>query len=242
MRSVKKYECPHVDCNATMQGKDEYDKHFQTHDKPFRYQCKLPDCGKEFRNPSSFSKHKKFCQYKLQIERKRKCHYCAATIQTGQEYSKHLETHKEHGLYKCTWSTCGKKWRTLKLLRQHYEKHQPKLQCEICGSFFSYKRALGEHKKQYHEVRVGQKYKCRYCNATMQTKEEYSEHLETQKEYNCTWLGCEMKFCSRSALQQHHNIHQPRPQCENCGYLFPRNRTLRIHQQRCHGGSRKFHK
>ncbi|EFO16700.2 zinc finger protein [Loa loa] len=40
---VKKYECPHVDCNATIQDKGEYDKHFQTHDKPFRYQCKLPD-------------------------------------------------------------------------------------------------------------------------------------------------------------------------------------------------------
>ncbi|EFO17894.1 hypothetical protein LOAG_10604, partial [Loa loa] len=152
-QGVKKYDCPHIDCNATIQGKDEYNKHFQTHDKPFRYQCKPPGCRKEFCYPSSFSKHKESCQYKPQIERKRKCRYCTATIQMGKEYSKHLETHKEQGLYKCTWSTCGKKWRTLKSLRQHYEKHQSKLLCEICGSFFSYKKGLRRHKKQCHGVR-----------------------------------------------------------------------------------------
>uniref|UniRef100_A0A1I7VBV4 C2H2-type domain-containing protein n=1 Tax=Loa loa TaxID=7209 RepID=A0A1I7VBV4_LOALO len=36
------YECPHPDCNATMRGKREYDEHFKTHPKPFRYQCKHP--------------------------------------------------------------------------------------------------------------------------------------------------------------------------------------------------------
>ncbi|EJD73493.1 zinc finger protein, partial [Loa loa] len=71
----------------------------------------------------------------------------------GKEYSKHLETHKEQGLYECTWPTCGKKCRTATALRQHYEKHQPKLLCEICGSFLSYKKGLGEHKKQHHGVR-----------------------------------------------------------------------------------------
>ncbi|EJD73443.1 hypothetical protein LOAG_19135, partial [Loa loa] len=69
----------------------------------------------------------------------------------------------------------------------------------------------------------------------MQTKKEHSQHLETQKVNNCSWLGCEMKFCSSSVLRQHYKIHQSKPQCENCGYLFPNNRTLRIHQQQCHG-------
>uniref|UniRef100_A0A1I7VC19 C2H2-type domain-containing protein n=1 Tax=Loa loa TaxID=7209 RepID=A0A1I7VC19_LOALO len=135
-------------------GKDEYNKHFQTHDKPFRYQCKLPGCEKEFRIPSTFSKHKKSCQHKSPIERKHKCRYCTATIQTKEEYSKHLQAHKEQGLYECTWPTCGKKCRTPKLLREHYEKHQPKLQCEICGFFFSCKNGLRKHKKQCHGVRV----------------------------------------------------------------------------------------
>ncbi|EJD73605.1 zinc finger protein [Loa loa] len=87
------------------------------------------------------------------VKQKHECRYCNATTLTNKEYLKHLETHKEQGLYKCTWSTCGRKWRTLKLLRQHYEKHQPKLQCEICGSFFSYKNGLENHKKQRHGVR-----------------------------------------------------------------------------------------
>ncbi|EFO12351.1 zinc finger protein [Loa loa] len=48
------HECPHVDCNATMRGKREYDEHFKTYPKPFRYQCKHPDCGKEFHQSSLF--------------------------------------------------------------------------------------------------------------------------------------------------------------------------------------------
>uniref|UniRef100_A0A1I7V6U9 C2H2-type domain-containing protein n=1 Tax=Loa loa TaxID=7209 RepID=A0A1I7V6U9_LOALO len=177
------YMCPHVDCNATIQDKGKYDRHFQTHKKPFHHQCKHPGCGKEYYAKSSFSTHIKSRQHKPQ------------DLTGGNPQLGH----------------------TLAYTRNHH------------GQSSSGQRN--------YSAMIGQKYKCRYCNATMQTKEEYSEHLETQKEYNCTWLGCEMKFCSRSALQQHYNIHQPRPQCENCGYLFPRNRTLRIHQQRCHGGS-----
>ncbi|EFO14723.1 hypothetical protein LOAG_13793, partial [Loa loa] len=48
---MKMHECPHVDCNATMHGKREYDEHFQTHPKPFRYQCKHPGCGQTEDNP-----------------------------------------------------------------------------------------------------------------------------------------------------------------------------------------------
>ncbi|EFO13399.1 hypothetical protein LOAG_15130 [Loa loa] len=62
------YECPHSDCNATMHGKTEYNEHFQTHPKPFRYQCKHPGCGKEFEKSTTFSKHKKFCQHKSQSQ------------------------------------------------------------------------------------------------------------------------------------------------------------------------------
>ncbi|EFO15725.1 hypothetical protein LOAG_12782 [Loa loa] len=61
---MKMHECPHVDCNATMRGKREYDEHFKTYPKPFRYQCKHPDCGKEFHQSSLFFQHKKFCQHK----------------------------------------------------------------------------------------------------------------------------------------------------------------------------------
>uniref|UniRef100_A0A1I7V6T1 C2H2-type domain-containing protein n=1 Tax=Loa loa TaxID=7209 RepID=A0A1I7V6T1_LOALO len=63
------YTCPHFDCNATMQGKGKYEKHFQTHKKPFRYQCKHLGCGKEYYIKSSFYSHKKSCQHKPQNPR-----------------------------------------------------------------------------------------------------------------------------------------------------------------------------
>ncbi|EJD73675.1 zinc finger protein [Loa loa] len=87
------------------------------------------------------------------VKQKHKCRYCNVTTLTHKEYLKHYGTHKEEGLYKCTWSTCGRKFHTSKGLQQHYEKHQPKLLCEICGSFLSFKKGLGEHKKRCHGVR-----------------------------------------------------------------------------------------
>uniref|UniRef100_A0A1I7W0J9 C2H2-type domain-containing protein n=1 Tax=Loa loa TaxID=7209 RepID=A0A1I7W0J9_LOALO len=78
---MEKYECPHVDCNATMQGKIKYNEHFQMHDKPFRYQCKHTGCGKEFHISSSLSMHKKSCKRKPQ---------------SPTERNPHIQKHDEH--------------------------------------------------------------------------------------------------------------------------------------------------
>ncbi|EJD73304.1 hypothetical protein LOAG_19206, partial [Loa loa] len=73
-------------------------------------------------------------------------------METYMEYLKHLETHKEQGLYNCTWPTCGKKFLTSKGLREHYVKHQTKFPCEICGCLLSSKHALQRHEKQHRGI------------------------------------------------------------------------------------------
>ncbi|EFO12784.1 hypothetical protein LOAG_15749 [Loa loa] len=82
------------------------------------------------------------------IGQKYECRYCNANTKTKKEYSEHLKTHKVQGSYKCTWPTCEMKCRTLCTLRQHYEKHQPKLLCEGCGSLFYRKDVLEKHEQQ----------------------------------------------------------------------------------------------
>ncbi|EFO13884.2 hypothetical protein LOAG_14643 [Loa loa] len=105
---MEKYECPHVDCNATMQGKIKYNEHFQMHDKPFRYQCKHTGCGKEFHNPSSFSIHKKSCKRKPQ---------------SPTERNPHIQKHDEH----CKQPGNGEEFRSQSPFYRHkkFRQHKP---------------------------------------------------------------------------------------------------------------------
>ncbi|EFO27813.1 hypothetical protein LOAG_00679 [Loa loa] len=116
-------------------------------------------------------------------------------MEMRKEYLKHLETHKKQGLYKCTWPTCGKKFPTSKGLREHYEKHQTKPQCEICGKFYSSMRSLRFHKRTYHAIMGVEKYECPHadCNAITRNKAEYDKHFQRHKKpfrYQCKQPSC----------------------------------------------------
>uniref|UniRef100_A0A1I7VXU6 Zinc finger protein n=2 Tax=Loa loa TaxID=7209 RepID=A0A1I7VXU6_LOALO len=190
---MEKYECPHVDCNATMQGKIKYNEHFQMHDKSFRYQCKHTGCGKEFHISSSLSMHKKYCKHKSQIGQMRiKCRFCNVTVQTRKEYLKHLDMDKK---YSFTCPECGKTFYSPKRFQHHEDVHQPKSQCEICNSSFSYTTTLQQHKRLKHGITDMEKYECPHvdCNATMQGKIKYNEHFQMHDKpfrYQCKHTGC----------------------------------------------------
>ncbi|EJD73674.1 hypothetical protein LOAG_18914 [Loa loa] len=162
-----------------------------------------------------------------------KCHYCNVTVQTRKEYSKHLEMHKE---YNFTCPECGKKFYSLKRFREHKEVHQPKSQCETCNSSFSYKTGLRRHQRQFHSGSLGQmKIKCRYCNATVQTRKEYSKHLEMHKKYGITCPECGKTFYSSRGFRHHEDAHQPQSQCEICNNSFSYTTTLQQHKRLKHG-------
>ncbi|EFO14076.1 hypothetical protein LOAG_14448, partial [Loa loa] len=141
-------------------------------------------------------------------KQKHECRYCDATMETYMEYLKHLETHKEQGLYKCTWPTCGKKFPSTKRLQEHYEKHQTKLLCEICGKFYSCMQSLRLHKRTYHAIRDVKKYECPHpdCNAIIQGKSEYEKHFQRHKKpfrYQCKHPGCGREYRCSSGFSKH---------------------------------------
>ncbi|EJD73434.1 zinc finger protein, partial [Loa loa] len=78
---------------------------------------------------------------------KYECRLCNATMLTRNEYSKHLQAHEE---YVIICPKCGKKFYSQGGFQHHKNVHQPKSQCEICNSSFSYKTGLRQHQQQFH--------------------------------------------------------------------------------------------
>ncbi|EJD73572.1 zinc finger protein, partial [Loa loa] len=76
--------------------------------------------------------------------------------------------------------------------------------------------------------------KCRYCNATVQTRKEYSKHLEMHKEYDITCPECGRTFHSLGRFREHKEVHQPKPQCGICNRSFSYTTGLRRHQRQFH--------
>ncbi|EFO13495.1 zinc finger protein [Loa loa] len=52
------YECPYVGYTLRTNSCKEYVEHRKTHDEPFIYECKEPNCGKKFIYGTSFNCHK----------------------------------------------------------------------------------------------------------------------------------------------------------------------------------------
>uniref|UniRef100_A0A1I7VF14 Zinc finger protein n=2 Tax=Loa loa TaxID=7209 RepID=A0A1I7VF14_LOALO len=79
------------------------------------------------------------------------------------------------------------------------------------------------------------KIKCRYCNTTVQTRKEYSKHLEMHEKYNFTCPECGKTFYSSRGFRHHEDVHQPKSQCEICNNSFSYKTTLQQHRRLQHG-------
>ncbi|EFO13914.1 hypothetical protein LOAG_14612, partial [Loa loa] len=79
--------------------------------------------------------------------------------------------------------------------------------------------------------------KCRYCNVTVQTRKEYSKHLEMHEKYNFTCPECGKTFYSLRRFREHKEVHQPKHQCAMCNRSFSYKTGLRQHQRQFHRGS-----
>ena len=236
IRNIKRHQKKHRKMTCDMCPNSYYLKsdlkmHFQkTHLKKKLHVCDV--CGYKNVKKSHLERHKKIHKLKL------KCPICHKPVSDFKEhkYRAHPEKNK---LLVC--DVCGFKSAHKSVLRCHMKVHEPKVKCPICHKpvtnlirhklfvhpaknklYFcdacefksARKSRLEDHKKTH-----GPKVKCLICNklVTDIQSHKYRAHLETNKLYGCD--VCELSYASKSALNDHKKIHEPKVKCPICHKL-----------------------
>ncbi|EFO14724.1 hypothetical protein LOAG_13794 [Loa loa] len=170
--------------------------------------------------------------------KKHKCPHinCSETTRSKTKCLEHLRKHHESSSYHYKQPGSEKEFRNhTSSFSAQKEADQHKFICNKCGFSSSHKSSLCRHKKQRCRASHGQKYECRYCNATMLIYKEYLEHLKGHQKYHCTYPKCGKEFHSLTGFRQHYEMHQPRLLCENCGKFISFVSGLRNHKRKYHG-------
>lgn len=136
-----------IDTNTQSQMKLEVDKF----DWKSEFSCS--QCGKKYKNKSSLKYH-----IKMHLDTTK--HFCNICKQF-----KPSETYLEHNMFKCArliqherrfkCELCGKKFKTLGVLRTHEKIHQePQHACRFCGRRFVQKRNAELHEMRRHNLQI----------------------------------------------------------------------------------------
>lgn len=165
---------------------------------------------------------KYFCKYcpkffhRSQIrnlhERKKHTHvgekfpcFCGKTFTTRSGLFFHRKNTHETGHFPC--EICKLVFVSRSRLKNHKNKHEPKIACEICGKLFAKGPEMSKHRNSIHSERV-----------------------------TCSVAGCGKTFANRSTLCTHiataHNILEL--ECDLCGAKFTSQQRLKIHALRQH--------
>lgn len=194
-KKSRKFKCKY--CDLTFADATSRLRHTRTHTGARPYQCK--ECGKNFRQYSHLQEH-------LRIhsgERPFSCDVCGNTFTDRSSFRKHQQMHQ--GVkFRC--SECGKEFAQTSSLQRHMNKHtkEKSYNCDECGRSFLYLQAL-----QYHKVKHKQGWKCKMCQETFKSKEEYTIHVKKHNDeirYKCEI--CFYEFKTSAGLKQHYKAHE----------------------------------
>ncbi|EFO14781.1 hypothetical protein LOAG_13734, partial [Loa loa] len=112
-------ERPHAGYNASFENCPGYRKRKKTHDEPFIYKRKRPDCGRTS-NHSSFSSHKETYQPK------HKCENCNRSFARNYNLKKHKELcsrTSQKGIHECPYVECTLRTKNTKEYTKHKKTH-----------------------------------------------------------------------------------------------------------------------
>jgi len=195
-----------------------------------------------------------------------KCPHCSKTFPSSTRFHKHLNTHSDLRLYRCTVQDCGKAYKRQCHLTRHLTRHlQEKDQPEsfVCNFPGCQKSFTTLTRLQRHAV-VHEGLACKMCGQRFRKRAKLEKHEAAhnsgEKPFKCTDCGetfdrvkalarhmsrhkqykcadCSETFLRFQALVQHQRACHPKAHlCPDCGKGFRYQRNMRDHQRRVHAG------
>jgi hypothetical protein len=174
------------------------------------------------------------------------CAQCAKTFPTSTRYHKHVKTHTELKLFRCTSPNCGKSYARKTHLVRHLALHQdvrPHV-CDFdgCGQSFATRQKLDKHK-------ISHGLKCSACGRRFNKKTKLEQHrqrvhgiaaiaeaasLSVIADGTAHDISARSDVPEGSAEDGDHLARPPKHACEECGERFVFYRELVAHKRTHH--------
>jgi uncharacterized C2H2 Zn-finger protein len=155
------------------------DAHFGDFDRDFKFSSSTCELIKEQSPSTSSAKKRRKSAHKSDGSI---CYICSKTFKSERELNKHLAVHQDK-TYQCP--ICPSKFYYPERLKGHMKIHDPKhkfrFQCDNCGEFFAWKKAMMNHVLKAHMgvTELERKYHCSYCSAGFRYKYNLKVHMVT---------------------------------------------------------------
>ncbi|XP_055711892.1 zinc finger protein 239-like [Phlebotomus papatasi] len=173
------------------------------------------------------------------------CMLCNKVFHTGNSLRQHMTTiHLK--TRECQCSVCGKKFSTKAMLQRHepiHDKNRATYSCKYCNKTFF--KSPKEHMWLIHSIPHNVQDRiciCQYCNATLEDRLAYYEHLKCHSLEKYTCRSCSKEFSSLDLLGEHEVTHiDTRPYvCEICAKTYKNMKSLSKHINLHCGGKKRY--
>ena len=166
-------------CNLILERKN-IARHLKTHQNTMLHCTK---CTKKFKSKEGVDRH-------MKIHKQINCNLCDMTFGRQKQFKKH--TREAHS--------------TRKTLKVENKK------CEDCDKVFSRPWRLRQHQQTVHgqtsDATIQQVFKCKYCNALVQSDTEIKKHLKIyHRDISFECEDCKSIFFTKKAWIRHMNHH-----------------------------------
>ncbi|XP_017040935.1 transcription factor grauzone [Drosophila ficusphila] len=247
-------------CNKKFYKRSFLTDHIDRHADPEKFKC--TQCDKRFADKQCLRNHE-LLKHHPEEEKTFMCEQCPKKYTKQYLLDQHRVIHKErnvvcdlcerrfpnqsllcthvkmaHGNYGTMCDICAQVIRGRAAFQRHQLEHagvtEPKVQCDICGSWHKNKHSLKKHVRRHN----GTATTCEICGKVSPNRSAMLSHQRyvhlTDKKHVCS--VCDKAFKKAITLKEHMATHTGEVlyKCPHCPKTFNSNANQHTHRRKCH--------
>ncbi|EDW48506.1 transcription factor grauzone [Drosophila sechellia] len=247
-------------CNKKFYKRSFLTDHIDRHADPEKFKC--TQCDKRFADKQCLRNHE-LLKHHPEEEKTFMCEQCPKRYTKQYLLDQHRVIHKErnvvcdlcerrfpnqsllcthvkmaHGNYGTMCDICAQVIRGRAAFQRHQLEHagvtEPKVQCDICGSWHKNKHSLKKHVRRHN----GTAATCDVCGKVSPNRSAMLSHQRyvhlTDRKHECSVCG--KSFKKAITLREHMTMHTGEVlyKCPHCPKTFNSNANQHTHRRKCH--------